>query len=361
MQRIAVMFLGLAVGLCHADFSIGGSESKGMGGAGLAILRNPTAQSYLNPAAIAYVRGVRIGIGNFDVGAQGASLNDLFDALQFQEGSVIDIDEGARLLRRFADEDTRLTFLGDFGLIMNGIGISVGGVIEARLLPNAPLRTWARTDGNPNNIPSDARGDIIALAAVSLPDITGGIRLPLQGGELAIGARVRSLRLFYAHYFADDAALRANAGAARAPELGGRDYLEWRTTGVDIGLIWKPDSSIPYTLALVVENAIEPDVRIDATDRNANPVRLQPFRRAVHAGFAMETSVGTLFALDIIDIGNRTGRGELRFGAEQRVGAIILRSGYASRTGWTAGLGIGGFNFAYSREFPLTVSRTLVF
>jgi len=361
MRRIALALLGWAAISCWADISIGGSVNKGMGGAGLAILRNPAAQSYLNPAAIAYVRGIRLGMSNFDVGVQGAALDDLFDALEFRQGSAIDIDKGARLLRRFADEDTRMTLLGDFGLILNGVGISVGGVIDARFLPNDSLRNWARTDGNPANMPNDARGDIIAFAAASLPDITGGIRLPLHGGELAIGARVRALRVFYTHYFADEQALRNNGGATRAPELGGRDFLERRTTGVDLGLIWKPESSIPYTLALVVENAVEPDVRIDATDRNGNPIRLQPLRRAVHAGFAMETSVGTLVALDLIDIGNRTGRSELRFGAEQRLGPLILRSGYASRTGWTAGLGIGGFNFAYSNEFPLTVSRTLVF
>ncbi|MCS7064809.1 MAG: hypothetical protein NZL85_00895, partial [Fimbriimonadales bacterium] len=206
MRGIVTAFLGLAIALCSADISIGGSVNKGMGGAGLAILRNPTAQSYLNPAAIAYVRGVRLGMGNFDIGAQGAALDDLSDALELQQGSEVDIDKGARLLRRFADEDTRLTLQGDFGLIMNGVGVSVGGVLDARFLPNASLRNWARTDGNPNNIPNDARGDIIAFAAVSLPDITGGIRLPLQNGELAIGARVRSLRLFYTHYFADDAA-----------------------------------------------------------------------------------------------------------------------------------------------------------
>ncbi|GBC92826.1 hypothetical protein HRbin15_01303 [bacterium HR15] len=361
MRRIALALLGWAAMSCWADISIGGSVNKGMGGAGLAILRDPASQSYLNPAAIAYVRGFRLGMGNFDIGAQGAALDDLFDALEFRQGSGVDIDKGARLLRRFADEDTRMTLQGDFGLIVNGFGLSVGGVMDARFLPNASLRNWARTDGNPANIPNDARGDIIALAAVSLPDVTGGIRLPLQGGELAIGARMRTLRVFYTHYFADEQALRDNGSAARAPELGGRDFMERRTTGVDIGFIWKPDSTIPYTLALVVENLVEPDVRIDATDRNGNPIRLQPLRRAVHAGFAMETGTGTLFALDIIDIGNRTGRSELRFGAEQRLGPLILRSGYASRTGWTAGLGIGGFNFAYSQEFPLSVSRTLVF
>lgn len=362
MRRSMLGLMGLLMlTLSWADLSFSGSASRGMGGAGLALLRNPAAQSYLNPAAIAYVRGFRLGMGGFDVGVRGASLNDLFDALKLRQGSAIDIDEGARWLRRFADEDTSLTVTGDFGLIVNGFGLSVGGVVETRFLPNDSLRNWARTSGDPSNIPLDSRGDIIAIAAVSLPDIMGGIRLPLQGGELAIGARVRTMRVFYTHYFADGNTLRAGDQATRAPELGGRDFLEKRTTGVDLGIIWKPESAIPYTIALVVENAVEPDVRFDATDRNGNPVRLQPMRRAVHVGFAAETEVGTLFALDLIDVGNRTGRGELRIGTEQRLGPLRIRSGYASRTGWTAGLGIGGFNFAYSREFPMQVSRSLVF
>ncbi len=361
MRGFVIVLLGWAFVLSWADFSLGGSVNKGMGGAGLAILRNPSAQCYLNPAAIAYVRGVRLGMGNFDVGVQGTSLNELSDALQFRQGGAVKIEEGARLLRRFADEDTRMALMGDFGLILNGAGVSVGGVLDARFLPNEPLRNWARSNGDPNNIPSNARGDIIALAAVSLPDVMGGVRLPLQGGELAIGVRVRNLRLFYTHYYADQEALERNQDAIRAPELNGRDFLEKRATGVDVGLIWKPENTIPYTLALVVENAVEPDVQIDATDRNGMPIQLKPLRRALHAGFAVETGTGTLVALDIIDIGNRTGRGELRVGAEQRLGPLTLRSGYASRTGWTAGLGIGGFNFAYSQKFPLTVSRTLIF
>jgi len=362
MRRSGIGLVGLLMlTLGWADISFSGSANRGMGGAGLAILRNPAAQCYVNPAAIAYVRGFRLGMGGFDVGTRGASLDDLVDALQIRQGSAIDIDEGARWLRQFADEDTSLTVMGDFGFIINGFGLSVGGVVEARFLPNDPLRNWARTDGDIDNIPLTSRGDIIAIAAISLPDITGGIRLPLQGGEVAIGARVRTMRVFYTHYFADGNTLRTSDSAARAPELGGRDFLERRATGVDLGLIWKPDSTIPYTIALVVENAVEPDVRFDATDRNGNPVRLQPLRRAVHVGFATEMETGTLFALDIIDVGNRTGRGELRLGAEQRLGALRIRSGYASRTGWTAGLGIGGFNFAYSREFPMQVSRSLVF
>ncbi len=361
MRTVALLLAGWLLTVAWADLSLGGNATRGMGGAGLAVLRNPASQAYLNPAAIAYVRGARIGMGNFDLGAQGASLEDVFDAIELRQGSSINLEEGAALLRRFADEDTRLSLLGDFGLMMNGVGVSVGGVVDAHFLPNEPLRTWARTSGDRNNIPDDARGDIIAMAAVSLPDITGGLRLPLQGGELAVGARVRTMRVFYTHYFADANTLRTRNDAERAPELGGRNFIERRTTGVDLGIIWKPDSAIPYTLALVVENAIEPDLRIDATDRNGADVRLKPFRRAVHLGFASETQAGTLIALDVIDIGNRTGRGELRLGAEQRLGPIRILTGYASRTGWTAGLSLGGFSFAYSREFPLTVSRTLVF
>jgi hypothetical protein len=37
-----------------------------MGGAGLAVIRRPTAQAFQNPAVIAYVQGFRFGAGNID-------------------------------------------------------------------------------------------------------------------------------------------------------------------------------------------------------------------------------------------------------------------------------------------------------
>jgi hypothetical protein len=144
-----------------ADLSFSGSASRGMGGAGLALLRNPAAQSYLNPAAIAYVRGFRLGMGGFDVGVRGASLNDLFDALKLRQGSTIDIDEGARWLRRFADEDTSLTVKGDFGLIVNGFGLSVGG-------------WWRRASSR--TIPCATGHAPVVIRAIS-PSIRGAISL----------------------------------------------------------------------------------------------------------------------------------------------------------------------------------------
>ncbi len=360
MRGIVLGLCGLFTVCAWADLSFSGSPASGMGGAGLAVMRRPGAQLYQNPAAVAYIKGVRFGVGSFDVSTRGASLTRLVDELKFRRGSVVDIEEGASILRRFAREDTRLVATGDLGLALNGIAISAGFVLDARLLPNGVLRNWARTDGNPNTIPSNSRGDIIAIGVVSLPDITVGTRLNYAGGDLAVGARFRSLRMYYTHFFADETALRNNRDAIRAPELGTRNFIEKSASGVDIGLLWRSEGG-STSYALVVENLIEPNVRFDATNRDGNPIVLKPFKRTIHAGIATELIDGGLWVLDFVDIGNNAGRAEIRTGYEQRLGGLTLRSGYASRTGWTFGLGIGGFNIAYSDEFPVVVSRMLNF
>jgi hypothetical protein len=332
-----------------------------MGGAGLAVIRRPTAQSFQNPAVIAYVQGFRFGAGNIDTTARGASFSRLLDDLEVRQGSAADIATAAGLLRKYAREDTRLLITGDLGIIASGVGISVGGIVDARLLPNAPLQNWARTDGNPINIPANARADVIAVGVVSLPDITTGVRLPSPQGDLAVGVRLRNLRLYYTHYFANQAQLQAGGSATRAPELQGRDYREFSATGIDLGFLWRPTGDKTYTLALVVENFVEPNIRFQATNRNGQVFNFKPLKRSYHAGVAIELETGSLIAVDFIDIGNSVGKGEIRLGYEQQLGRIALRTGYASKTGWTVGLGIGGFNIAYSDTLPVVVSRTLNF
>lgn len=351
--------LGLPI---WADISLGGSPSAGMGGAGLALMRRPTAQAFQNPAAIAYVQGFRFGAGNIDTTSQGASLSRLVDDLKFRQGSVADIGTAAGLLRKYAGQDTRLLITGDFGLIASGVGISVGGIVDARLLPNNPLQNWARTDGNMANIPANARADLIAIGIVSLPDLTAGLRIPVEQGDLAVGVRLRNLKFYYTHYFATQAQLQAGGAALRAPELQNRDYIEKTAASVDLGFLWRPTGESNYTLALVVENFVEPNIRFEATDRNGQVFRFKPLKRTYNAGVAVELETGSLFVLDLVDIGNNAGKGEVRLGYEQRLGrGFALRGGYASRTGWTAGLGIGGFNIAYSETLPVVVSRTLNF
>jgi hypothetical protein len=361
MRRIACWLLSVLALPVWADLSFGGSPSAGMGGAGLAVIRRPTAQSFQNPAVIAYVQGFRFGAGNIDTTSRGASFSRLLDDLEVRQGSAADIATAAGLLRKYAREDTRLLLTGDLGVIASGVGISVGGIVDARLIPNAPLQNWARTNGNIANIPNDARADVIAVGVVSLPDITTGVRLPSPQGDLAVGVRLRNLKLYYTHYFADQAQLQAGQSATRAPELQGRDFREFSATGVDLGFLWRPTGDQTYTLALVVENFVEPNIRFQATDRNGQVFNFKPLKRSYHAGVAVELETGSLIAVDFIDIGNNVGKGEIRLGYEQRLGRIALRTGYASKTGWTAGLGIGGFNIAYSDTLPVVVSRTLNF
>jgi hypothetical protein len=361
MRRIACWLLSVLALPVWADLSFGGSPSAGMGGAGLAVIRRPTAQSFQNPAVIAYVQGFRFGAGNIDTTARGASLSRLLDDLEVRQGSAADIATAAGLLRKYAREDTRMLLTGDLGVIASGVGISVGGIVDARLIPNAPLQTWARTDGNIANIPANSRADVIAVGVVSLPDITTGVRLPSPQGDLAVGVRLRNLKLYYTHYFADQAQLQAGQNATRAPELQGRDFREFSATGVDLGFLWRPTGDQTYTLALVVENFVEPNIRFEATDRVGQVFNFKPLKRSYHAGVAVELETGSLIAVDLIDIGNNVGKGEIRLGYEQRLGRIALRTGYASKTGWTAGLGIGGFNIAYSDTLPVVVSRTLNF
>ncbi|MCX7926362.1 MAG: conjugal transfer protein TraF [Fimbriimonadales bacterium] len=362
MRGMACWLLGALVLPVWADISFGGSPRAGMGGAGMAVIRRPAAQMAQNPAAIAFVQGVRFGAGNIEFARQGASLGRLIDDLELRQGNIADIDTAAELLRRYAREDTRLLITGDLGIIASGVGITVGGIVDARLLPNAPLQNWARNDGNINNIPANARGDIIAVSIVSLPDITTGFRVPAQEGDLAVGVRLRNLKFYYTHYFADQAQLQAGQNATRAPELQGADYLERSATSVDLGLLWRPTGDKQYTLALVVENFIEPNIRFQATNRDGQTFHFKPLKRTYNAGVAIELETGSLIAVDFIDLGNNAGKGEIRLGYEQRLGrSVALSGGYASRTGWTAGLRLGGFNIAYAEKLPVIVSRTLNF
>ncbi|MCW5935365.1 MAG: hypothetical protein KIT45_13885 [Fimbriimonadia bacterium] len=365
MNRQVLALIGLALAItAHADLSFGGSSSRGMGGAGLAIIQNPANDSYHNPAALAFSKGVRFGLGNFDLSADGANVRTILDELKLRPGSAFDIAETAQLLRRFGSQNTKLVAQGDLGLIVQTAGISAGGIIEARLLPNAALQNWARNgNGDLNSsLLNGARGDAIAVAAISLPDFTAGMMIPLENGKLAVGARLRVMKVYYTHYIANENAIRAGSSALRAPEMGGRDYLSKQTTGIDIGIMMKPEAETPVTLALVIENAIEPTAKFDATDVQGNPIQIKPLRRAIHVGLASETDNGTIFALDIIDIGNRTGRSEVRWGAQQKLpGGVSVQAGYASRTGYTTGVGFGGFNIAYSKRLPMQISRTLTF
>jgi hypothetical protein len=358
----------VSVGAWADEISIFGSPSRGMAGAGIALMRNPSAQMYLNPAAVAYVRGVQFGINNLNLDTEGATLRQISDTVTIGQKGVVDLADAARIVRTFGEKDkVQAVANADVGLVFNGVAVTAGAVGDFRLYPNAQLQRWAR--GESNDL-TGAQGDIYGLVAFSLPDITFAARLSAgsEQSEIAIGARVRVLRVFYTHYYADQTDLSSGNAGSRAVELGAADYLDKRGTGVDVGIIWKPNKELPLTYAVVVENLIEPNIEFPYTAPNTPqgagtlPTTIKPLKRAIHAGVAMEGALGVTYVADWVDITNNLGKRELRFGAEKRLaGGLAIRAGYGSKSGWAIGGEIFGINVAVAQKFPMQVSRSFAF
>lgn len=363
-----VLLAAIAVSAYADEISLFGSPSRGMAGAGIALMRNPTEQMYLNPAAVAYVRGVQFGLSNLNMDTEGATLRQISDTITIGQKGVVDLADAARIVRTFGEKQKVQAVLNaDFGLVFNGIAVTAGAIGDFRLYPNLQLQRWAR--GESNDL-TGAQGDIYGMVSFSMPDVTFGTRLSAGGerSEIAVGARVRFLRVFYTHYFADQSDLSSGNAGSRAVELGTADYLDKRGTGVDVGIIWKPNRELPLSYALVIENFIEPNIEFPFTAPNtlqapgAPQSTVKPLKRAVHMGVAMEGALGITYVADWVDITNNTGKRELRFGAEKRlIGGLAIRAGYGTKNGWAIGGEIFGINIAVAQKFPLQVSRSLSF
>lgn len=348
------------------EFSVFGSPSRGMVGAGIALMRSPTEQMYLNPAAVAYVRGFQLGVNNFGLDTENITPRQLQDTLKIGQKGAVDIADAARIIRTFGDEEkVRAVLSGDVGFAVNGFALTFGGVGDFRLHPNENLRRWVR--GESDDL-SGARGDLYGVFAFSLPELALGFRVSTNGedtDELALGMRVRFLRVFYTHYLAqgEDISGGQDVSRYRALELGNRDYLEGRGTAIDFGVIYKPNREMPLSYALVVENLFEPNIEFAYTPPGGGPLSsIKPIKRAIHLGVALETERGLTYVADWVDVTNNTGRRELRFGAEQRLGrGLAVRAGYGSRNGWALGAEVLGVNFAIAQKFPMQISRSITF
>jgi hypothetical protein len=211
-----VSALSLSASATADEVSIFGSPTRGMAGAGIALMRSPTEQMYLNPAAVAYVRGVQFGVNNISIDTEGATIRQIRETVEIGQRGVVDLNDAARIISTFGEKDkVQAVANADVGLVFNGVAVTAGAVGDFRLYPNAELQRWAR--GESNDL-TGAQGDIYGLVAFSLPDITFGARLSAgsEQSEIAIGARVRVLRVFYTHYYADQTDLSSGNAGRRA-------------------------------------------------------------------------------------------------------------------------------------------------
>lgn len=382
----AVMGVSAAVMLpataARADLTFGGdARNFAMGGAGIALQRSGDSNRF-NPATLMTEKG-KFSLYTPSLGTRmegGLGMGDVVDFMSDMGGNEqMAID----FARRFAREESSFGINGNLGFRVGPVEIMAGGVGRARVIPSAALQRFART-GRPfaeiNSATDPAvespqagySGDIIATGYYTLPSIGVGFRAPIKpvGFTVDGGVRIKLMNAVYSHYVASEGAIRAgsvsNLQDLRAPEMGSKDVLTKNGVGVDFGLLARHDAG--WNAALVVNNLIKPNLEFNVTPagqgaNNAAARRedLELLATTISLGGAFQRG-GTIFAVDLVDLTGAIESPQLRAGAEQRLGKIMaLRAGYSSGNGFTYGLGLFGFDVAFSEDQPLEVVRTLKF
>ncbi len=416
--------LGLAAALllsppARADLSFGyEARYVGLGGAGLAIIDNPTQAALVNPAALS-LRPLGFGIQwpNFGFRWRGGGFGD---ALSHLASGSISTDEANDLARDLGSEPTRIEASLGFGLAASVADLRFRSLASVLVRPRAEFARWATSGADISNflannyanqfaglttaaevqnavnqISQQLGADVIGAAAIS-PSFGVGVRVPdhLLGngtlGDVRVGVRLKPTRIYYSHYVVrptvdvnaiTSSDFNANGFTAynkiqvradAAPELGSDTSLSETSWGVDFGLLWQP-ALIPYTtFALTVDNLIEPSFTFPAgADPRVVPVGEKLLPRTVNLGAAISVPGGLLLAADLLDVtgankANPNGEAQFRVGAEFRpnlpgLRLLAVRAGYNSATGMAAGFSIGGFGIAYASRSPLVASQTFNF
>lgn len=341
----------LAIG-ASADVDFGAyARSVGMGGAGLALINEPTAATTMNPAALGLLnKKVNFIFPSFTVRSEGASVSDVIDNLN----NVYNMssDDAQKLARDFGSGDTSLNADMITGFTVGSIGVTIDGQADARIIPSEQFKQWAQN----NVLPSDSNqfyADVKGQAVVSLPSVAFAAKVPSlkpEKGDLWVGTKLKLLR-GYAHTERVELASDYISGDPNV-RLQTRSIVDTEETGLgaDLGLIYKPAGNGNMTYAFAVTNALKSSL---------GPIDLGT---VVNAGVAGQPLRGLTWAADLVNItGAYDQHMQLRAGAEYRLGRILaLRGGYSSRA-WTFGFGVAGYDFAFSGKSPFTVGRTILF
>lgn len=356
----------------RADLTFGGdARNFAMGGAGIALQRSGGSNRF-NPATLMTEEG-KFSLYTPSLGTRaegGLSMTDVIDFMTEANGNE---QMALEFARKFADEESSFGINGNVGLRVGPVEFIVGGVGRTRILPSEDLQRFAESGRpfsqiNSATEPGDYSADIISAGYYTLPSIGVGFRAPIKpvGFTVDGGVRVKLMNAVYSHYRADEAAIRSgavsNLNDLRAPEMGNEDILTKSGVGVDLGFLARHEAG--WNAALVVNNLIKPNLKFTNVTPAGNPndrTELELLATTISVGGAFQKG-STLFAVDLVDITGAVQAVQLRAGAEQRLGRILaLRAGYSSGSGITYGLGLFGFDIAFSQDQPLEVVRTLKF
>ncbi len=391
----------LAPASARADVSFG-TEARYMalGGAGLAIIDDPTQAATVNPAALS-LRPLRFDLQWPSVGlrARGTGVGDAIGRLATGNLSASDAVEFAR---DFAKEPSRVEADLGFGVAVSVLDLRVRSQASVTVTPAPAFTTWAlsgqdigtwvrsQVPDTISEVPSGAAlksaiaglgaDSTIAGAAVLAPSLGVGMRLPngvlgrYDVGDLRVGVRVKPTQIYYSQWaagvdtsgigdanFADQAEL--NTALASVASVSTRKVATQDSMGIgaDVGMLWQP-AQVPYTtFALTVDNLLEPGFTLPNLAGTPHGGRkLMP--RSFNAGAAIQMPGAILIAGDVTDINAAIGGPYFRAGVELRPPVpglrwLAVRGGYNSGTGFAGGLGIGGFNVAYASRSQVVVSQ----
>jgi hypothetical protein len=348
-----------------ADVTFGGSSrAVAMGGAGLASGDAPGATT-LNPAFLAST-GIRVGIEmpTVDARMEGASW---VDALSLLGDPAVNLSEAWDLIKEFGTGTTRLDASAQGGVLLPKMDVRVNAALRTEIEPNADFRTWLLGGASPAALlgAGNPQADLRAAGLLTLPSLGLGVYVPgMESGKLAVGVRVKPTRAYYSHYIVDASSYNANTGAVTpqpAAEMGGEEVLKATSLSADLGLTFQPAGIPGMTLAMVVNNMLEPK-ELDFNVGTPAMFSRQLAPRTVSAGMAWETKMTTV-AVDLVDLTKAFNDDpELRIGGELRLPlGLALRGGYNSTYGSTVGLGLLGFGIAISEKAPLMLSQSVAF
>lgn len=366
-MRKSLLTSSLAIALVSAgfagnDFQIGGPSAFGLGGAGLALLNNPVQNYRLNPAMLAYgPNSFQFSFPSVGVRLDGISVSDLRDNFGSITSGGISNDKLVSFSKTFGQRTIDVGADAQIGIYTNHLGIQLVGNGTASTVPNAALRAY-----NPNGGGAPADGSQLDAYGQAYSSINVGYAIlkHKQEGAIAYGATAKFIHGYYAHKIVAYAG--GNGSVANGSEMGGADTLDQTGVGVDLGAIYASSKVPGLTYGATILNAIRPNVKFNSqlpSDQGGGIVSngADFFQTSFNIGMGYMPSHGLAFAADYIDVGNKTGQSSLAMGLQMNLGAAALEAGYNSRTAFSLGLNIAGFNIALQGRRPLVLGSVFRF
>lgn len=364
----------LAVGLIaislsafsFADVTFGGARAAGMGGAGLALPFDIGNNYRMNPAFLGFgSKAPTIQWPSIGYKLDGFNISNVRDVIGNLNKGALDASGILNLARNYATEPKAVSFGGNVGFKIGGLSLGASGEAGVNSVPNAILQTWAQNGGDVNNVNIGSRLDAYGYGYQQL-EVGYGNSIRSKAGKFTVGANMRRIKAYYAHKIADKDTIQNNnqGGLQNGSGLTG-DFSTKESVGIDLGVLYNMPNMNNLFIGGLIQNAIEPNIKFDyEAPGGGSPITTNgfaPYKRTYNFGVGYGHDK-IMLAADWVDVGNNAGGQQLRYGGELAISKnAFLRAGYNSKTAFTYGLSIGGFNIQLGGKAPLTLTSVLRF